>query len=855
MASPPNQHQNDLLSVKAFMWAVVISGLSAFLYAAAKLPLASLDGRFAVVCLLTIGVGSRIVVDIQLLKSNISVSDIFIILTALLFGWEAAVVLSGVEAFFTSLRFSRQARFRLFNAGVMALSILAATRAVTYWFGSLPQLAQGKLSGYFLAALATMMLVHYVANAGLMAIANALRSRRPWWDVWREYYSWMFVTYLASGAVALITANAINRWSFNAFLLGLPIAGVIYLSYRSYCRQLEVTEEQISQARQHLQEMAESEERFRGAFGEAPIGMALVAPGGEWLQVNRSLCGILGYSEDELLALNCQSLAHQQDVVSLFTMVGKVLQGKEQTQQAELRFYHREGQVVWTATSLSRLNHETGPGQRLIFQIQDITARRKAEEQLRQAAFYDALTGLANRRYFVEQLEDALNHARRDPQYSFAVVFLDFQRIKLVNESIGYAAGDEFLTQVAQRLRNSLPPQHTAARLGNDEFTVLLDGMAQEEDARLFVKRLQKQLVAPFWVGQHEVFAQVNAGVALYRERYDKPEDLLRDADVALQEAKQRGKNAFLVFDQAMHERVIARLQLETDLSYAVERREFFNLYQPILCLETKRLVGFECLVRWQHPQRGLVSPMDFIPLAEETGHIAAIGKFVLEESCRQLRRWQEQFASGLPLTMSVNVSGKQIMQGHLVENVLAVLAETGVTPQFLKLEITESVVLDNLEAATNTLKQLRALGVQLSMDDFGTGYSSLSYLHRLPITTLKIDRSFVTHITERAESAAIARAVILLAKSLQMDIVAEGIETAEQAEALRVMECDYGQGYLFAKPLKVDEAGSLLRDSFNVVPQLTHLLRPDLGDPKPGLPSPQITHAHVIPLNTKKLV
>ena len=846
--SATNQHSNDLISVRLLLWAVALGGLAVFLWAAAQLPLARLDGRYALICLFTVGLGSRIVVDIQILKSNFSVSDVFLILTALIFGPEAAIVLAWVEAFCTSLRFAKMARFRLFNAGVMVLSIAAGTKLATYWFGELTVLVQEKLSTRFLVALLVLSLTHYGVNVGLIAAGNALRSQRSWWSVWREHYAWMFIAYLASGSIALLLANFINRWSFNAFFAALPIVGVIYFGYRSYQRQLEATQQQIEEAQQHLHEMAESEERFRGAFGEAPIGMALAAPDGRWLQVNRSLCDLLGYAQADFVAAQYQTFAHSADVVNLHTMVGQVLQEKSATQQGEIRFFHKSGQEVWTTTSLSLIKAGNGAA-RLIFQVQDITARRQAEQKLRHAAFYDELTGLGNRRYFTDALREALQVALKSEARHGAMVFIDLHRFRLVNERLGQAAGDQLLVMVARRLESGVAENYKIARLGGDEFTILLEGIRDETEALSFVEQLRELLAGRFVVSGQEVFVNANIGLAFGQASHTTPEEWLRDAAVALQQAKVNDNMQYAVFDQAMHERALAQIQMEIDIRHALERQEFFPVYQPIMCLQTNRLVGFECLVRWQHPQRGLISPLDFIPLAEETGHIIALGKFILNEACRQLRRWQDQFASELPLTMSVNVSGKQVMRGHLVEQVLAVLAETGIAPHHLKLEMTESVMLDNLEVAAGEFKQLRALGVQLSMDDFGTGYSSLSYLHRLPISTLKIDRSFVTPVAEKTESAAIVQTIILLANSLGLEVIAEGIETFAQLEKLREFGCGNGQGYFFSKPLKVDEAGSLLRDSFNTTPRVTHLLRPQVPGSAPLTRHPRATRTHQLEL------
>jgi predicted signal transduction protein with EAL and GGDEF domain len=358
-------------------------------------------------------------------------------------------------------------------------------------------------------------------------------------------------------------------------------------------------------------------------------------------------------------------------------------------------------------------------------------------------------------------------------------------------------------------------PGDTVSRLGGDEFTVLLDDLKDAEEAEAVAERLQRELAPAFNLGGHEVFTTVSIGIALSAEDYHRPEDILRDADTAMYRAKQLGKARHEVFDQAMHARAMDRLGLERDMRGAVERAELFLQYQPIVSLATGALRGFEALVRWRHPERGVIPPAKFIPIAEETGMIIPIGKWVLDEACRQMSRWQKLSRLDGPLPVSVNLSGKQFLQSDLLEQVREVLRETGLDPRGLKLEITETVVMENIETATQTLEQLRALGVELSIDDFGTGYSSLSYLQRFPVSTLKIDRSFVSRMNESDGTAQIVRTIMKLAQNLGMDVVAEGVETEGQRAQLRDFECEFGQGYFFSRPMDVDAAEALLLTCF----------------------------------------
>jgi diguanylate cyclase (GGDEF)-like protein len=431
----------------------------------------------------------------------------------------------------------------------------------------------------------------------------------------------------------------------------------------------------------------------------------------------------------------------------------------------------------------------------------------ETKEHFRHAAFHDSLTGLPNRAMFTELLKAEIESSSRRDDHMFAVLFLDLDRFKNINDSLGHTHGDLLLVAFAERLERTLRPVDTLARFGGDEFAILLSGMTDATDAVRVAQRISEELSQPFVLDKNSAFATSSIGIALSSTGYDRPEDILRDADTAMYRAKENGKARYEVFDHGMHARAVSRLQLESDLRQAVEERQFCVYYQPIICLQTGRLAGFEALVRWNHPRRGLVSPADFIPVAEETGLIVPIGEWVLQEACNHIREMQMAFPSHRSLSLSVNLSARQVAQTDLLDRIQEALAASKLSPHCLKLEITESVVMENAEAATLMFKQLRALGVQLSIDDFGTGYSSLSYLHRFPLNYLKIDRSFVMRLTTENDNA-IVRTISTLARNLGMEVIAEGIETEEQYQQLKMLGCEYGQGYLFSHP--VDNEGVL---------------------------------------------
>jgi diguanylate cyclase (GGDEF)-like protein len=444
---------------------------------------------------------------------------------------------------------------------------------------------------------------------------------------------------------------------------------------------------------------------------------------------------------------------------------------------------------------------------------QSTEALQESHERFRHAAYHDSLTGLPNRNYFLDTLKELLQKTVESSESNFAVLFLDLKSFKTINDSLGHSLGDRLIKNVAQRLSSMVREDDLVGRFSGDKFGIILTDLLTRDEATGFADRLAKRLAEPYTLDGRQVFTSAKIGIAYGNSKYPEAEDILRDADIAMYYAKDNAEN-YVIFDQRMHIRAVTRLQLETDLRFAIERNEFELFYQPIISLEKAGLVGFEALVRWNHPQRGLIPPNEFIPVSESTGLIVPMTVKILHSACDQVVKWQRASQMSQPLSVAVNLSGKHFGHPALVEQINTIIAETGIDPASLKLELTESAVMENAETAILMLKEIKKTGVQISIDDFGTGYSSLSYLHRFPIDLLKVDRSFVSAMEENSENGEIVRTVIALAKALNLKVVAEGIESIHQYHQLKVLGCEYGQGYLFSKPLPVHDIERLLSDT-----------------------------------------
>ncbi|MEW6068881.1 MAG: EAL domain-containing protein [Nitrospirota bacterium] len=469
----------------------------------------------------------------------------------------------------------------------------------------------------------------------------------------------------------------------------------------------------------------------------------------------------------------------------------------------EYRFRHKDGAYLWLRDEMRLIYDDEGNPIEIVGYWLDITERKQAEEQLSHRAFYDPLTDLPNRALFIDRLQVLIEQKKRYSQYLYAVLFIDIDRFKIINDSLGHLVGDQLLILAAQRLKKSVRAVDTVSRLGGDEFAILLKDLKEKTDIYVVINRIQNEMNLPFNLSGREIFSTISIGIAIADTiQYSNPEEILRDADTAMYYAKDRGKACYVLFEPEMHTHAVKVLQIETDLRRAIEQKEFVLNYQPIVSMKDNNIVGFEALVRWQHPERGLIPPDDFIPIAEETGLIIPIGKWILYEACRQMRDWQEKYPDYKHLSVSVNISSKEFSQPNFVQLIEKVLQETCLNPTSLKLEIVESMIIENYGHASTIFQQLRKLNIQIQIDDFGTGQSALNYMLHLPIDALKIDRSFVRKAAINEDGKEVVKTIIALAHIMKMDVVAEGIETVSEASLFKDMDTEYAQGFFFSKPL-----------------------------------------------------
>ncbi|MEO8572590.1 MAG: EAL domain-containing protein [Pyrinomonadaceae bacterium] len=797
-----------------YMVAVLAIGFGCLVFSLVNLPFQKFDLYFLVLAGSTVGLGSWATVKIPRVKTHIAVSDFFIFLTLLLYGGEIAVLLAAVEAFCTSWRFCSKRITILFNVAALSISTFVVISVLTlsghYENGAVLPDSQGIQS--YVIALSVIAVTQFLVNTLLASVHDSLANALPWWETWKSKYIWTFFTYFAGAVGAGTLVKLAHYVGFGLIVATFPVILFVFLAYRMYLKNVEMSIAQAEQAEKYakiLEErsnaLRESEERFRSAFAYAPIGIGLVSRQGKWLKVNHALCEILGYESDELLSMEFQGMMFPEDLGATMIKIHELMAGRIASCQMEQRYLHKTGRTVWTQWSVSASGDITSDGSNLIFQLQDITDKKIAEQKLQHEATHDALTGLPNRALFMRRLEEALDRSRKDDKYQVSVLFIDLDRFKYVNDSLGHLIGDQLLIGIAGRLRDCMRPPDIVARLGGDEFMILVEGRYFSEKITRISNRIQRQFDRPFDLYGQEVYSSASIGILRASHNHMTSEDVMRDADTAMYQAKRSGRSQHAVFDENMHTAAKEILLLETDLRKAIEKYEFDVEYQPIFSLTTGEIEGVEALARWNHPQLGEILPSKFIPLAEETGLIDPLGELVLDKACTEIGKIYNAIRMD-SLKLSVNLSCRQFAQPFLVNQVKNILSRTDFPASRLKLEITETVFFEYQERAIEMLNQLRDLGIQIDIDDFGTGYSNLGYLVRLPISTLKIDRSFVNLINDDGANTELVRTIIAMAKNLDLKVIAEGIETNSQLEALKKLKCESGQGFLLARPMAADE-------------------------------------------------
>jgi diguanylate cyclase (GGDEF)-like protein/PAS domain S-box-containing protein len=555
--------------------------------------------------------------------------------------------------------------------------------------------------------------------------------------------------------------------------------------------------------------LARSEARFRATFNQAAIGISQILPDGRFLQVNQALCRMLGYTEADMLGLSHQEICHADEVADSQETRARLLDGKRVPAAVERRYRHKDGSHVWVAISTSLVRDAAGAPDYFVNMVECITERKRLQGNVEYLARHDSLTQLPNRALFYNRVQHSLEQARRR-NWTTGVMFIDLDRFKVINDTLGHAVGDEVLQQVAARLADSVRSEDTVGRLGGDEFAVLLSELEHERSAGLVAQKILEALGNPFQLERHEVFLTASIGIAISAPDGCDADTLISNADAAVYDAKCQGRNNFQFYTATMSERAMEKLLLEKELRFAVERNELLLNFQPKVNLESGEITGFEALLRWHRTGGEIVSPAVFIPVLEECRLIEEVGEWVLRTACAQINQWQ---AAGLqPVPVAVNLSPKQFRHQDIVGMIARALADNAVDPALLEMEITEGAAMNKGEGAIAVLQKIKALGVRIAIDDFGTGYSSLSYLTRFPIDSLKIDRSFVVDLPDSREGASIARAVITMAQSLHLKVIAEGVETAAQIEFLAENGCDEIQGYYCSRPLSAEAATELLR-------------------------------------------
>ena len=794
-------------AARRYWWTIAILGMAVLAYSVASVV--AVGGTF----LLQVMIGATVAAIVGLFpvmvpgtKTSIAGAEIFIFLVMLLYGPEAAVIAAALEGFVAAMRGSKRWTSRIGTPSITGLSIITCAAVFAM---ARPYLTNTAL---LLAAVCVLGYGYFAVNTVVLGVMMALKARNPITPVkWVRDMSWLGLASITGASISGLLYASFQSFGLPVLLVAVPVIAMFLSTLHSYFQRKEADQ-------RHVEELKESESRFHSAFSHAAIGMALVSTEGHFIQANKSFCDMLGRSLPELLASQLPTLVNPDDLGALQGPVDRLVKGELASVHTEVRGMHRDGSDVWMSLNISLARDWQFRTHNLIVQAQDISARRRAEAELYHNAYHDSLTQLSNRTHFNEQLNRAIARVQRHPEQRFAVMYLDFDRFKMVNDSLGHKAGDELLVNLARRLKDMLRPTDVLARLGGDEFAILVEDLHRQRDAVELTERIQKELQKPVQLGAMEVAISASIGITFSTNGYQTSDQIIRDADIAMYKAKSKGKAQYAIFDSSLHQHVTAQLELESELRRALGHGQIYLEYQPICMLRDRKLIGFEALVRWNHPERGLLEPSTFIPVAEETGLIVPLGNWVLTEACRQMREWKA-IRDSSNLNMSVNVSSLQLTHPDFVSHVQRALQAAEMSPAQLTLEVTESVLMDGIENAVSTLSALRHMGVTLSIDDFGTGYSSLSYLATLPIDALKVDRSFIERMSRDGDGGEIVKAIFKLGQALSKQVFAEGIETGAQLTLLQELGCEYGQGFLISRPVDAARAAGFLNGQTTGLP------------------------------------
>ena len=807
------RHLFDYNAAATRLWLILVgTGLLTLAWALTELPKLPLNTLLQVL----VGVGvvataGAFPVHIPRTKYSVSVAEVFIFSMLALYGVPAAVLAAGADGLVATSRSSKRLTSRLSSPSTMMLGMALSGALFAVLDNGLMTLGW-PLSTASLAALCIASLPYFACNTlPLLAVIAAKSGQMVSVPGWIRNYSWLAAIYLLSAAVAGVLALNARQFGPSVFVVAAAVAAVVVLLMNHSLGQQEAERQaQESKVAEAQREVLLNQQRFTASFTHAAIGMAIVRPDGSIHQANKALCALLACDEAQLLTKPFTDLLHKGDAALFSRRTGGASGAEAESFSMELRCERADGEPIWVSLHCGRYIEPGNDKSGLIYQLHDISQRRQAEGELHHIAFHDSLTDLANRNCFNERLAVAVERSRTDADQRFAVMFLDLDRFKVVNDSLGHIAGNFLLQAVARRISASVRPGDLVARLGGDEFAVLLEQVHAPAEALALAQRLLGSLAEPLMINGTEVLPGASIGVTLSDLGYRSTDEVLRDADLAMYAAKAAGRHRVALFDNSMHERIAEKLKLEGDLRRAIGEGQLSLAYQPLFDLNPYRLSGFEALARWVHPERGPIGPDVFIALAEESGHIEALTAWVVDQAVSQLTRWHALYPQMVGLDMHVNISGRDLAQPSLVPHVREVLARHGLAAHQLTLEITESTLMEQIDAALVALHSLREVGVKFSIDDFGTGYSSLAYLSTLPIDSLKIDRSFVIGMAAKPQNVEIVRAVINLGRSLGKKVIAEGIETEEQLATLKALGVHVGQGYLMSRPLRADQVPAL---------------------------------------------